>query len=149
MVEDAINDIIHAISVEHPIVHTVQKHLIALLKTKRAREQRIGRQELEQIVKDSPNNLNELSDLEYVYRCLHRNEDAEQLKRRYENILSGESEGDVQSKIKCLLEQCYAIRREKTLINELTLGSRLTELHKSLTTEFEHCSGERKQYIAK
>ena len=149
MVQDAIDDIRHAISVEHPIVHTVQKHLIALLKTKRAREQHIGRQELEQIVKDSPNNLNVLSDLEHVYRCIHRNEDAEQCKRRYEKILSGKSEEDVQSKIKCLLEQGYAIRREKTVINELTLGSRLTELHKSLTKEFEHCSGERKQYIAK
>jgi hypothetical protein len=117
--------------------------------TKRAREQQIGRQELEQIVKDSPKNLNELSDLEYVNRCLHRNEDAEQFKRRYENILSGESEGDVQSIIKCLLEQGYAISRENTLINELALGSRLTELHKSLTTEFKHCSGERKLYIAK
>jgi hypothetical protein len=52
MVEDAINDILHAISVEHPIVHTVQKHL-----TKRAREQQIGRQELEQIVTFSTENV--------------------------------------------------------------------------------------------
>ncbi|CAC5413990.1 CHRNN [Mytilus coruscus] len=126
------------------IVILTIKNIIAILKTKIPRERREARFDLEDIRKKSPDNLNVLADLEYIYTALDRSKDAEVCKQKYQEILSGTSKNDIRCKQICLLEQGYAIVIERTLINQSTVELRITDIHKILSTELERSQGRRK-----
>ena len=148
-IEDTKNDIQDSIKVEHPVVQTVQRNFLALLKTKLPREQHESRRMLEEIVERLPNNLNALADLEKIYEGLYRMADAKKCRNTYETICKGESRDNMLSKATCMLEQGFAIRIERTLVNEYILQAQITDFHQTLNTACENSDGKRKECLEK
>ena len=148
-IEDTKNDIQDSIKVEHPVVQTVQTNFLALLKTKLPREQHESRRMLEDIVERLPNNLNALADLEKIYEGLYRMADAKKCRNMYETICKGESRNNMLSKATCMLEQGFALRIERTLVNEYILQAQMTDFHQTLNTACENSDGKRKESLEK
>ncbi|XP_063423305.1 uncharacterized protein LOC134707474 isoform X2 [Mytilus trossulus] len=145
VIQDAKQNIETLLRKEHPIVENVHKNIIAILKTKIPRERQEGRVDLENILQNSPRNLNVLADLEYLYKELDRSKDAEVCKQTIREIMSGTAKNDIHCQQICLLEQGYAILIERTLINQSTVELRIADLHKILSTELERSQGRRKE----
>jgi len=77
MIYDEIEALSIRQQVEHSCVKNVLQNMIAILKTKLPRERLSAKKHLEYILKEDPENLNALADLEHIYRSLHLLSDAE------------------------------------------------------------------------
>ena len=149
MTEEAKQEILQSIEDEHHIVLHVQLNILALLQTKIPRERNKARETLEEIVQECPNHLNALADLEHIYRELHRMSDAERCRKTITDVLKGGNPDDMNSRFISLLEQAYAIRTERTLINENIVHLRVTDLQKLIFREFKHSNGAKRKCLGR
>ncbi|XP_063415390.1 uncharacterized protein LOC134697207 isoform X1 [Mytilus trossulus] len=104
---------------------------------------------LEHILRENKNNLNALSDLEQIYKGLHRISDAERCKERIEKILNSTHEDDIVNKAVCLLEQGYALVHDMSANIENIASSKLTDAHKLLQAEHHRSEKERRTMLEK
>jgi hypothetical protein len=149
IIEEAKQEIIQSIEEEPHIIPHVQLNILALIQTKIPRERIKARETLENIVQESPNHLNALADLEHIYRELHRMSDAERCRKTVSDILKGDNPDYMNSRFISLLEQAYAIRMERTLINENIVHVRVTDLQKIIWREFKHSNGARRKCLGR
>ena len=147
MIDDVKASVEESIREEHPIVSNAMKNVIAVLKTKIPRQRIEAVKLLEDIVRENPKHLNALADLEKIYRESFRVSDADEAFQKIRLVLQGTSTEDIQSKSTCLLEQAFAIRLEKTLVNENAVCIKMSELHKTLVSEFCHSEEEKRKSL--
>jgi hypothetical protein len=122
-------------------------NILALLQTKIPRERNKARETLENIAQECSNHLNALADLEHSYRELHRMSVAERCRKTVSDIQKGDNPDYMNSRFISLLEQPYAIRMERTLINENIVHLRVTDLQKNILKEFKHSNGARRKFL--
>ncbi|CAG2230277.1 CD282 [Mytilus edulis] len=149
MIDDEIEALESRLKIEHKCVHNVLNNMIAILKTKLPRLRCYAKENLEHILRENKNNLNALSDLEQIYKGLHRISDAERCKERIEKILNSTHEEDMVNKAVCLLEQGYALVHDMSANIENIASSKLTDAHKLLQAEHYKSEKERRKMLQK
>ncbi|CAC5379820.1 unnamed protein product [Mytilus coruscus] len=149
MVYDEIEALKIHLQVEHKCVHNVLNNMIAILKTKLPRLRCYAKENLEHILRENNNSLNALSDLEQIYKGLHRISDAERCKQRVEKIINSTQEEDMVNKAVCLLEQGYALVHDMSANIENIASSKLTDAHKLLQAEHQRSEKERRLVLQK
>ncbi|CAG2244223.1 unnamed protein product [Mytilus edulis] len=149
MIDDEIEALERRLKIEHKCVHNVLNNMIAILKTKLPRLRCYAKENLEHILRENKNNLNALSDLEQIYKGLHRISDAERCKERIEKILNSTHEEDMVNKAVCLLEQGYALVHDMSANIENIASSKLTDAHKLLQAEHYKSEKERRMMLQK
>ncbi|XP_052078059.1 uncharacterized protein LOC127715998 [Mytilus californianus] len=149
MIYDEIEALKIRLQVEHKCVHNVLNNMIAILKTKLPRLRCYAKENLEHILRENKNNLNALSDLEQIYKGLHRLSDAERCKQRMEKIINSTQEEDMVNKAVCLLEQGYALVHDMSANIENIASSKLTDAHKLLQAEHQRSEKERRLVLQK
>jgi hypothetical protein len=74
---------------------------------------------------------------------------AERCRKTVSDIQKGDNPDYMNSRFISLLEQPYAIRMERTLINENIVHLRVTDLQKNILKEFKHSNGARRKCLGR
>jgi hypothetical protein len=75
--------------------------------------------------------------------------DVERCRKTVSDILKGDNPDYINSRFISLLEHPYAIRMERTLINENIVHLRVTDLQQNILKEFKHSNGSRRKCLGR